>query len=373
MASSSQSVDSARILTYTSIIDPFIQAADYLSHVKEIAKQPVKTSASLKGRAIVLVGASSAGKSTIIHSLKTLDKKMQEEGADLTGAHFIYEFMSQNYQQYGITESDWEHLHFVLQPREDNWHIHDAIGGNSFQFLADISREDQERAKKTADKLRDPVDKFARLTGPSSMDVAIHRALEITQNDGSVAFDTLDVDGVINHPYSHQTHLTSVFVFCPFSKLTERLAERNRKALSGETGLNEVRFGLFPFTQYAELIRPKSFTDSEADVTDRLTKKEVIEAFDANFDAAMRALELTPEGQVKLEEIKLKDGGVEKKREQEKADFLGAFGFTSSDPLDRMISFVPRKQYDMIVDTSDPKFGSTPAERGNAIAKAILG
>jgi len=229
MSGLSKPVGSTQILAYTSGTDPFEQAHTYLTHLKEVARQPVETPATLKGRAIVLVGASSAGKSTIIHSLRTLDKEMLEEGADLTGAHFIYEFMNQNYHRYGVSK-------------------------------------------------------------------------------------------------------------------TERLAERNRKALSGETGLNEKRIGTFPFTQYATLVRPKKPTDSEDQVIDHVTKKQAIAAYHANSN----------------------------KDEIPQEEFLVAFGFDPADPEDRMISFVPRKTYDMIVDTSDPKFGSTPAERGDAIAKAIL-
>lgn len=344
MSGLSKPVGSTQILAYTSGTDPFEQAHTYLTHLKEVARQPVETPATLKGRAIVLVGASSAGKSTIIHSLRTLDKEMLEEGADLTGAHFIYEFMNQNYHRYGVSKSDWEHLHNVLVPRSDQFHIHDAVSGNLYQFRPDASPEDHIRAKQTGDKLRGPVLKFAELTGPSSMDVAIHHALDITQKDGSVAFDTLNIEDVMSHPYSQQTQLTSVFVFCPFNKLTERLAERNRKALSGETGLNEKRIGTFPFTQYATLVRPKKPTDSEDQVIDHVTKKQAIAAYHSNSN----------------------------KDEIPQEEFLTAFGFDPADPEDRMISFVPRKTYDMIVDTSDPKFGSTPAERGDAIAKAIL-
>jgi putative ribosome biogenesis GTPase RsgA len=43
---------------------------------------------SWNGNVIVLAGGSSAGKSTIINALKSLDRGMVEEGSDLTGANF---------------------------------------------------------------------------------------------------------------------------------------------------------------------------------------------------------------------------------------------------------------------------------------------
>lgn len=147
-----------------------IQVADYQNFHR-----------SWNGNVVVLVGGSSAGKSTIINALKSLDRGMVEEGSDLTGANFIYEFMEKNHQQFGVTREDWEHLHSVLVPRNDNWHIHEAVGrdigakADAFDFKPGISLEDQVRAIKTAAALHGPVCECAERTGKMIDTVVMER------------------------------------------------------------------------------------------------------------------------------------------------------------------------------------------------------
>lgn len=331
-----------------------------------------------KGRVVVLAGGSSAGKSTIVNALKSLDKGMVEEGSDLTGANFIYDFMEKNHERFEVTDEDWKHLHSVLVPRKDNWHIHEAVGKepgtkpDAFDFKRGISKEDQDRAIKTAAALREPVLEFAERTSKMIDHIVMDKILEHAKIGKNAVFDILDIDKVLEHPISKQTNIMTVLVYCPFAKLTERLAERNRKALSGEIDLSEVRAGVFPLLQYSELVRARQLIDQNKDVIDTTTRKSVSDDFDTNFNAGIAILKQTPEGIAELSRMEKESGGLEAKRAREKQILLKNFGFSESDPPNKIIDLVPRKKYDLCIDTSDPSLGKSPVERGNAAALRIL-
>lgn len=333
---------------------------------------------SWSGSVVVLAGGSSAGKSTIVNALKSFDKGMVEEGSDLTGANFIYEFMGKNHLRFGVSNEDWEHLHSVLVPRKDNWHIHEAVSreieakADAYDFKEGTSLEDRERAIKTAKALHGPVCEFAERTSKVVDSIVMDKVLEHAKSGKNAVFDILDIDKVADHPISQHTHIKSVLVYCPFGKLSERLAERNRKALSGEIDLSEIRAGVFPLLQYSELVRARQLSDHDEDVIDTVTREGVEKDFDATFDAGIEAMKRTPDGLKDLGRIEKEPGGVSAKRDREKQMILTALGFTESDAPEKSIELVARKQYDLRIDTSDPSLGSTPVERGNAAAKRIL-
>lgn len=334
---------------------------------------------SWSGSVIVLVGGSSAGKSTIVNALKNFDKGMLEEGSDLTGANFIYEFMEKNHERFGVTHEDWKHLHSVLVPRKDNWHIHEAVSREvgakteAYDFKQSISIEDQERAMKTAQALNGPVCEFAERTMKIIDNIVMDKVLDHAKKGKNVVFDILDIDKVTDHSISDHTHVKSVFVFCPFGKLAERLAERNRKAFAGEIDLSEVRAGVFPMLQYAELVRARQLSDVDEDVIDSVTREGVEKDFDVTFNAGIEAMKRTPEGLKDLARMRREPGGLTAKRDREKQMILSAFGFTKKDSPQKSIELVPRKKYDLRIDTSNSSLGITPTERGNAAAKRILG
>lgn len=288
---------------------------------------------SWSGSVVVLAGGSSAGKSTIVNALKNFDKGMLEEGSDLTGANFIYEFMTKNHERFGVSNEDWEHLHSVLVSRKDHWHIHEAVSremaakADAYDFRPGISVEDQERAMRTAKALNGPVCEFAERTSKMVDNIVMDKVLEHAKKGKNAVFDILDVDKVIDHPISEHAHVKSVLVFCPFGKLAERLAERNRKAFAGEIDLSEVRAGVFPMLQYSELVRARQLSDDDEDVIDTVTREGVEKDFDATFNAGIEAMKRTPDGLKDLARMGEEPGGLSAKRDREKQMILSAFGF----------------------------------------------
>jgi hypothetical protein len=333
---------------------------------------------SWSGSVIVLVGGSSAGKSTIVNALKSFDKGMMEEGSDLTGANFIYEYMKKNHERFGVSNEEWEQLHSVLVARNNHWHIHEAVSlemeanVDAYDFNPGVSVVDQERAMRTAKALNGPVCEFAKRTSKMVDNIVMDKVLEHAKKGQNIVFDLLDVDKVIDHPISEHAYIKSILVYCPFGKLAERLAERNRKAFSGEIDLSEVRAGVFPMLQYSELVRARQLSDHDKDVIDIVTRERVENDFNAAFNAGIEVMKRTLDGQKKLARMRDEPGGLSAKREREKQILLSAFGFTEKDALEKSIELVARKKYDLLIDTSDPTLGNTPVERGNTAAKRIL-
>jgi hypothetical protein len=329
------------------------------------------------GSVVVLDGGSTAGKSSIVNALLQLDSGMHEEGSDLTGANFIYEFMATNLEQFAVSKKDWQHLHSVLEARPNNWHIHEAVAiekgadPSTYGFKEGTSVEDQERAIKTALKLHGPVSAFAENVPKILDDVILQKVQENVKTGTNVTLDMHDINKIIEHPIGQHAQIKSVFVYCPFEKLSERIAERNRKALSGEIDLSELRPGTFPLIQYAELLRPKKEGDDDLDSVETLTLGTVKEHFRATFDATIEVLKRTPEGRAQVKRIEESEAGIEGKRSKEEQDLVKAFGFTKEDSDSKSIELVPRKQYDLRIDTSMLP-GSSPAERAHTAAKIIL-
>lgn len=381
-------VKSTALVVYNPQAHPLAKEKAHMQEMKDLfMKKSFQTQVadyqkfrrSWSGSVVVLVGGSSAGKSTIVNALKSFDKGMLEEGSDLTGANFIYEFMEKNHERFGVSKEDWKHLHSVLVPRKDHWHIHEAtsqekgVKADAYGFKPGISIEDQERAMKTANALNGPVCEFAVRTSKIVDNIVMDKVLEHAKKGKNAVFDILDVDKVIDHPLSKHAHVKSVLVFCPFGKLAERLAERNRKAFAGDIDLSEVRAGVFPMIQYSELVRSRQLGDKDKDIIDRVTREGVEKDFDTTFNAGIEAMKRTPDGLKDLDKMEKESGGLSAKRDREKQMILSAFGFTKKDPPEKSIELVARKKYDLRIDTSDPTLGATPVERGNAAAKRVLG
>jgi len=343
------------------------QVADYRNFYK-----------AMSGHVIVLLGGSTAGKTTIIQSLKELDKSLKEEGGDLTSVNIVYEYMEKYHKKFGVSDEDWKHLHSVLIPRKNNFHIHDAVGieitekEHGLVFKPWATTVDRERAFQTAKRLYKPVNDFVKDTRPIMDHMVMDKVLERAKKGESVTFDLLDINGVKDHLLNQQTNIKSVLVYCPLNKLVERIAERNKKALSGQIDASEVRPGTFPLIQYAWLVRPKDVNDHPQQVIDKVTKQEVESLFDKTFDAGIETRKQLAEGRIELENMQKKPGGIEAIRNRDKKELLEAFGFKPEDPPNKSIELVPRKNYDLYVDTSNPHLGSTPAERAHTVANAIL-
>lgn len=325
-----------------------------------------------QGSVIILVGSSSAGKSTILNAIKERKPGCVDLGVDLFGNYAIYESMQKNHERFGVSDADWEHFHSVLIPKSNQEHIHDAVGSGEFAFKTGVSVEDQERAMKTAAAL-------LRLVESNPEDVpgdcislenaVLDRSLATALKGYDVITDFVFTERLSQHILSKQPFVRSVFVYCPLSVLVDHIADRNTKALSGQVPLGEIRAGSFPLLQYAGLVRPRHSDDTDNDVIDRVTRQSVEDDFDRNFDACTEVRRMRDPSEIDTMES---NGQLEADRVREKATLLEDLGFKSSDSQDRSIEFVPRDKLNLSVNTGDSSLGKDASERGQTAAERIL-
>lgn len=212
--------------------------------------------ASPKGHILIVGGHSTAGKTTFINKIMEKNSDHNELGIDITPPRIIYDYLGDRdtLKEFGVSVADWKHLHEVLVPREENYHIHDAVDEGKFQFLEDVSEEDKSRAKETAEKLRPPCRKFIE-TLPRSDILVMNKASELVAKGKNVIMDTVNIDKLDQHPL-HEEQVTTVLVYCKLNTLAQRVKTRTLEALASGHPEN-IRAGTFPLDQWVEVFGPR--------------------------------------------------------------------------------------------------------------------
>lgn len=301
-----------------------------------------------KGDVIVLLGTSTAGKSSLIKSLREIEPKRIEHGIDLASRLEALNYLENNYKE------EYEFLQSVLQPKKDGMNILYAIFNRSFYFKENVSENDKAHAQKLAMKLSEQIDK--NINKPLIDCKMLDEVVEFSMCGKSSVFDIIEIESVFRHIINRRFHapIRIALVYCPFHLLSERIAERNKKALEGKH-FEEVRAGVFPLLQYAKLFRPKE-KDNEI-VIETITRKMVEEAFEKNFAIGVEYME-------KMDPEELKKRDLKKEHHEKKSDLLQAFGFTK--PGIQEVELTPRfKRYDYLIDTSK----ATPEEAAKVFKK----
>lgn len=295
------------------------------------------------GDVTVLVGTSSVGKSSIIAALREYEPDLEESGPDLAGFQTVLAFLE---TQEIVPQEDYQFLKSVLAPKNNDIQILDAISGGKYFFKEGVSTEEKEKAISIAQKLKESTDEFAKAMDIET--IMLNKVLAYSEAGKPAIFDTLFVDNVLKHNIS-KAPIKTVLVYCPFHELTNRLEKRNKEALEKDE-LSEIRPGPKPLFQFAELFGPKQ------DPTDKgmvVTRKEVEEDFDTNFNAWVD-IEVIPSWKdLSKEEREIEAQKIESKRVEDKEKLLQALGFT--DPKILKVELVPRKKYDGSIDTSTTK------------------
>lgn len=301
-----------------------------------------------EGEIMVLLGTSTAGKSSIISSLKKIEPERIEQGIDMASCQQLLDYLEFAHHE------DYVFLQSVLQPKDNDIHILDAFFGKKFPFKQNISELDQSKARELVDKLTKQIDEdipFPQMEGKM-----LDEVISFSVCGKASIFDVLEIENVFRHVLKSNFHapIKIALVYCPFKLLTERMAERNRKALENNDFL-EIRAGPFPLFQFARLFGPKQNDDDL--VIETLTREDVEKAFDINFDIEVDLMK-----KENPEEMAKKD--IQKDREVGKNYLLQALGFT--DPKIQQVELTPLfKRYDFLIDTSKVK----PEESARIIQK----
>lgn len=279
----------------------------------------------LVGRVTVLIGTSSVGKSSIIAAMRAEDSELQETGVDLVDCEAVYNHFRVKYPD------ELAFLQSVLQPKPNQTHIHDAVGGGIFNFKDSVPTSDQLKAKAFAPLLKESLETLPRRPLEDFECSVLDRAMQLSLEGKACVFDLLHADAVAKHALGRMPKKVAL-IYCPLDVYVTRIQHRNRKAIA-EKEPSELRLGVFHLDQMAQIFRPVE-NESEA-VLFSITRQQLIENFNKLFE----------DWKV------LGNADVSDKYDEELAKVLQAFGF--NDPSIQSIDYTPRfKGYDAVIDTS---------------------
>lgn len=240
--------DNLPINSSTSNLQPFPkdnvkpQANDKVTEVGvlSLAHAPEEKTNRPIGQAevIILVGTSSVGKTSIIQEIKrqSQEREWKEFDSDLVGPKNFEAFWDQERKNLGISEDDYAIFKAVLIPRENNMHLHHAIGEPAYLdqnsvYKEGTTPEQKKIAINVANTLRDPTDRLFNQFSKDQFDVASREILLNAESGISTIIGVLDDSELFKGYPKPNARVTTVLVYCSFQSLSDRIAARNNTAL----------------------------------------------------------------------------------------------------------------------------------------------
>lgn len=283
-----------------------------------------------KGHVFILVGSSSAGKSTFIRNFIEKHRDTQVRGIDQQSFKMAISFIKIHYP------NEVSFLNEVLESREDDLHLLHAALWDSYFFKKEVLEDQKIKTKGILKKLADLLRENIWGIPLKRECLLLEKVFLDSQKGKNTILDLLAVETIFHAQIRNRflAPITIALVYCPFDRLIDRIKERNRKAIeSGE--YHEIRKGLFPLFQFAHHFQARE--RKEDPVFDILSREKVERSFEELFDYIFQ------ENLHKQEVLKEKENG--------KIALLKAFGFHDSSIEN--IELTPRyKRYDFIIDTS---------------------
>lgn len=329
-------------------------ALDKESHVAERPKHEW-------GEVIVLIGTSTAGKSSIISELTKQKPGMVEYGLDLAYTNIPMAFLNTNHAE------EMDFLRQVIEPRaediKDPGRIVDYIArGKKPDYKADVSSEERNRCTEMIKKLNESLVKA--VPGDDIIHLMMDQVMIDSKRGSPVVFDVLHVDQVAKHILiKEHPSIKIALVYVPFQDLAVRVIGRNDQAVK-ERDFNNARPGLFPLEQFTSIFRPKR--DDKEEVVQKLTLKEVKLALDTVHESGEAFLEKhDPKEFVRLNRL------------QEEIDARGKIlkelGFEEGDAPDKVVELTPQyKGYHILINnaqTDKPKTEALQTAVGQILFK----
>ncbi|CDR34572.1 hypothetical protein [Criblamydia sequanensis] len=283
-----------------------------------------------KGHIFILVGSSSAGKSTFIQKFIEKHRDTQVQGIDQQSFKMAIEFIKTHYPD------EVSFLNEVLEIREDDLHLLHAALWESYFFKNEVLEDEKIRTRQILKKIADHLRKNLWGIPLKRECLLLEKVFLDSQKGKNTILDLLSVETIFHALIKNRfiAPITLTLVYCPFDRLIHRIKERNRKAIeSGE--YHEIRKGLFPLFQFAHHFEARK--RKEDPVFDILSRKQVEKSFEELFDYIFQE--------------NLHKQEVQKEKENGRLALLKAFGFHDSSIEN--IELTPRyKRYDFIIDTS---------------------
>lgn len=305
------------------------------------------------GDIVVLVGTSTAGKTSIIKALKQLEPNRLEDGCDLRKRTTALKAMAK------YNKNEIEFLARVMKTPSDVA-IATTLGSTERSWKIGITSKEKLAAEEAIQKI---IKTYVSLPAKEKEDISnllqnrhlemFDDAFEYSRKGGNIIFDVMNIDVLAKHVLMRNFDgpMRVVLTYCPFWVLSSRMEQRNKEAVkSGE--LSNQRIGVRPLMQFSELYTQKAKGQR---AFERLTREQVTQAFDENFDKGI-------ERDREFARLKGEPFPSPKKTLKDKANFLKNLGFQEGVNL---VEVAPRNQdfYHLLLNSNQ----LFPEESANVI------
>jgi len=252
------------------------------------------------GDVVVLVGSSTAGKTSIIKALMQIEPNRLEDGGDLRGLKLDAALL----QKYNPNEFD-----ILKGLMNDPLSVGIALWSEQRSWKADLSKEDIakgeeaiERIKKSRASCPDEERRDAKNQSINVESEMFNDAFERSSLGQNVILDILDIDTLAKNILVRNFNgpLRTALVFCPFHVLSSRMEKRNKESAENKEFSNQ-RIGDFPLIQFSQIYGQRK--NGQTTTFERLTRDQVIQTFNINFDRKIAAN--AQKGSKSLSETKL--------------------------------------------------------------------
>lgn len=336
MTSFPDPIRSTSLVVYKPLANPLARAKVYMEKMQDLfMEKSFKAQFAdyqhfhrhWMGDIVVLVGTSTAGKTSIIKALRQMESDRFEDGVDLRcDAAFLEYFRKQCPDEVAMLEK-------VIDPLD----IPKAVLSPDRPWKKGISGSEKMNAESLIQRIKKVLDSapeeeihalFQNMV-PQMFDEAFERS----RRGGSIIFDVLNVEALASHALMRNFDgpMRMVLVYCPFYMLSSRMEKRNKEAEESGNLMNQ-RMGEFPLVQFSQIYAQKDKGQRALEV---ITRSQAIKSFDENFDkgtmsAKQAGRKLPPDEQILADKVKFRQF------------FLDDLGFTAD--LDK-IEIAPRKQH----------------------------
>lgn len=332
------------------------------NHINQIGQARIPSHSSSNqeqhewGEVIVLLGTSTAGKSTIIAEMLKQKPEMLEKGVDLAFDQIPMAYLNENHAD------ELDYLNRVIEFDDADKSVRapllDYILFNKkVNFKVGISEEDKGHYRQIIAHLEKSL--TVSVPGETVIPKMLDQILLSSQKGTSVVFDVLNIKEIAEHELlkKHPT-LKLALVYLPFETLAERITIRNHEAVQ-ESNLGNARPGIFPLMQFAKIFRPAKEGE---EVIQTLSLKDATHAIDTAYQSGKSYFEkFSPENISRLDQDNTEMRGK----------ILKKLGFEEGDSPDKTVSLTPRfNGYHMLVSTTSS--GKTKEETVQESVKTIF-
>ncbi len=229
-----------------------------------------------EGQIFILLGTSTAGKTSIMHQLMkeipdsigtSMDKYGPAHDADLIRKH-----VPQLYAKMllAMEHSDIAYAVFAGQ-------------GDAVRWKENVSEETLRDAKEALKQARQMIDSFPRVPFPVVESRMMDHIIGESTNGKTVIFDIFDSNLFLERMIQRNFYapLKRGLVYCPFHVLAERVTLRNAKALGEGGNPEDWRPPIQPLMEFIQFYKPAEDGDTAIDTLHR-------ELIDSAFESAFK-------------------------------------------------------------------------------------